>query len=310
MKFIRGLGNWGPRLDGCAATIGAFDGVHLGHRAVLGRLIEVGIERRLPTVVVTLEPLPREFFAPLAAPARLSSVREKIQLLGELNIDFLLCVRFDERLSRVSATEFIERAFVDKMKVKHMVVGDDVRFGHEQEGDIELLRGLGRKHDFEVEQFGAFVVDGERVSSTRVREALQAADFALAERLLGYPYAISGRVRLGRRLGASLGFPTANIGLHRHKAALSGVYAVEAEGVAERPLPAVANIGTRPTMHENSCKAILEVHVLDFDGDLYGRSMRTVFRHRLRDEEKFASIDELCRQIARDIEVGAAYFAR
>ena len=152
------------------------------------------------------------------------------------------------------------------------------------------------------------VLDGERVSSTRVREALEAADFELAERLLGYPYAISGRVRLGRRVGAALGFATANVGLDRHRAALSGVYAVEVEGIESRPLPAVANIGTRPTLGE-SCKAVLEVHVLNFDGDLYGRSIRTVFRRRLRDEKKFDSIDDLCRQIARDVEVGAAYFA-
>lgn len=309
MELIRGLHNLRPRHRGCVATIGALDGVHLGHRALLAQLMSVGRERELPSVVICFEPLPREFFAPREAPARLMSFREKFIELRALGIDRVLRVRFDERFRSLSAEAFIEQIFVQGLGVRYLVVGDDLRFGAGRSGDTALLRSAGERAGFAVGDIPSVMVDGARVSSSRIRQSLQAHDFALAERLLGYPYRMSGKVIYGRQLGRTLGLPTANLELHRTRAPMSGVYAVEVSGVAGHPVQGVANVGTRPTIGDRE-KALLEVHLLDFSGELYGRHIDVVFRHKIRDELKFNSVAELTRHIQADIVAGREWFAQ
>jgi riboflavin kinase/FMN adenylyltransferase len=307
MELIRGLHNLRPRHRGCVATIGAFDGVHTGHRAVLGYLLEKSAQLALPSVVILFEPLPREYFAPREAPARLMSFREKVLALQDLGIDRVLRVRFDEELRNMSAQEFIENIFVDGLGVRYIVVGDDLRFGHGREGDFAMMQEQGERHGYEAMHMATLDISGTRVSSTRIREALENADFAQAEALLGQPYSISGKVVYGDQRGRTLGTPTANLELHRLRAPLSGVYVAEVSGVAGEPWPAVANVGIRPTVGEGF-RANLEVHLLDFEGQLYGRRLKVTFRKKLRDEIKFDSLDELKQQIHRDIAQGHEFF--
>ncbi len=310
MEFIRGIINLRPGHHGCVATIGAFDGVHAGHRAVLGLLKKTAAAMELPATVLTLEPLPREFFNPRTAPARLMSLREKCELLAAFGIERLLCVRFAQRVREMQAEDFIREVFVEKLGLRHIVVGDDIRFGHEQQGDFALLHTLGQEHGFTVERAPTLHLAGERVSSTRIRKALAASDFTLARTLLGRPYTIAGRVVLGRQLGSTgTGFPTANLALHRHRSVLSGVYAAGVRGAGEQRLQGVANVGVRPTIGEQT-EALLEVHILDFSGNLYGRRITVDFCCKLREEQRFSSMDELRLQIGRDIETARAWFAR
>lgn len=306
MELIRGLHNIRAYHRGCVATIGAFDGVHRGHQAVLTKLKEQAAQMGLPSLVITLEPLPREYFAPAQAPARVMSFREKCIALADEGIDRVLRVHFDKELSMVTAEDFIEDIFYRRLGIKYMIVGDDLRFGHERRGDFQLLKRMGAEFGFEVSDTKTLEIDGDRVSSTRIREALENADFAQAEALLGRPYAITGKVIYGQQLGRTLGAPTANLQLHRIKAALSGVYAVEVL-LGDETFPGVANVGTRPTI-DKGLKAILEVHLLDFSRDIYGKTLQVVFRKKLRDEKKFASLDELKGAIHNDIETARAYF--
>lgn len=307
MELIRGLHNLRPRHLGCVATIGAFDGVHRGHQAVIGQLLEKSAELGLPSVVIVFEPLPREYFAPLNAPARLSSFREKFEALAALGVDRVLRIRFTEHLQTMSAQDFIDAIFVKGLAVAHVVLGDDFRFGNDREGDFQLLAAQGERYGFDVKPTATCMSGGERVSSTRIREALDIAEFDLAEDLLGKPFSIAGKVVYGRQLGRSLGFPTANMELHRLRAPLSGVYTVEVFGAGLNRARGVANVGTRPTVNE-SIKANLEVHLLDRDIDLYGQRIEVVFRHKLREELKFDSIDELKENIARDVDNARTWF--
>ncbi len=307
MELIRGLHNLRPRHRGCVATIGAFDGVHHGHRAVLGHLLEKSRELGLPSVVILFEPLPREYFAPAQAPARLMSFGEKFRALQALGVDRVLRVRFDEQLQTMSAQDFISRIFVEGLGVRYIVVGDDLRFGHDREGDFEMMRKHGNEHGYETMHTATLGFSGTRVSSTRIRQALADADFALAEELLGRPYSITGKVVYGKQLGRSLGSPTANMELHRLRAPLSGVYLVEVTGLDEQALPGVANVGTRPTV-DDSIRANLEVHLLEFDRDIYGKTITVTFLEKVREEEKFDSIELLAEQIQRDIARGREFF--
>lgn len=307
MELIRGLHNLRPRHRGCVSTIGAFDGVHLGHCEVIGQLLRKSKELALPSVVIVFEPLPREYFSPLNAPARISSFREKFRALEALGVDRILRIRFTERLQTMSAQQFIDAIFVEGLSVAHIVLGDDFRFGNDREGDLGLLKRQGERYGYEVEPTLTVEWGDKRISSTRIREALELADFELAERLLGRPYSISGKVVYGRQLGRSIGFPTANLELQRLRAPLSGVYAVEVLGVGQEHVEGVANVGTRPTVND-SIKANLEVHILDGDVDLYGRRIEVTFRHKLRDEQKFESIDELVKNITRDVENAREWF--
>jgi riboflavin kinase/FMN adenylyltransferase len=308
MELIRGLHNLRPRHHGCVATIGAFDGVHLGHQAVFRHLLEQSARFALPSLVIVFEPLPREYFAPLKAPARIMSFREKFRALDSLGVDRLLRIRFDEQFREMSAQQFVDDIFVDGIGVRYVVLGDDFRFGADRQGDIVFIREQGVRHGFEAGSTPTYEVAGERVSSTRIREALERADFATAEALLGRAYSISGRVIHGRQLGRAIGTPTANLELRRLRAPLSGVYVVEVSGAGLLRAAGVANVGVRPTV-DDSIKANLEVHVLDREINLYGRHIEVTFRHKLRDEMKFGSVEELRENIARDIGHTRAWFA-
>lgn len=303
MRLIRGLHNLRPQDRGCVATIGNFDGVHLGHRAVFQRLLAKGRALGLPATVITFEPQPMEFFAPDAAPARLTRLREKLKALRECGIEQLMLLEFGPRLAAMEAGDFVRRLLLDGLAVRFLLVGDDFRFGHGRAGDYALLRSMGSQaaatgQGFEVEDLHTITHGEERVSSTRVREALSRGDLEQARHLLGRPYRMQGRVCHGDKRGRAIGFPTANIDLHRRVSPLRGVYAVQVEGVGESPLPGVANIGTRPTVDGHAFR--LEVHLFDFDAQIYGRHLEVEFMLKLRDEKRFGSFDELRRQIALD----------
>lgn len=308
MQLVRGLHNLKPALRGCVATIGNFDGVHRGHQAILQRLRERAAELQLPSCVVIFEPQPREFFGPDNAPVRLSRLRDKLELLAAAGVDRVLCLAFNRRLRELSAADFVRTVLVDGLGVQHLEVGDDFRFGCDRAGDFPFLEQAGKQFGFSVEDAITIELDGERVSSTRVRNAAQVADFALAEQLLGRPFSISGRVLHGQKLGRQLGTPTANVQLKRRRAPLNGVYLVSVE-LDGRVQPGVANIGMRPTVAGDG-RAHLEVHLLDFAGDLYGRRLTVVFHRKLRDEQRFASLEALKAAIDADIASARAYWQR
>lgn len=307
MQLVRGLHNLLPQHRGCVVTIGNFDGVHRGHQAILKRLRERAAELRLPSCVVIFEPQPREYFAPDSAPARLTRLRDKLELLAAEGVDRVLCLAFNRRLRELSAAEFVHAVLVEGLGVKHLEVGDDFRFGCDRAGDFEFLQQAGADEGFTVEAAATVELDGERVSSTRIRQALAAGDFALAERLLGRPYCITGRVLHGQKLGRQLGAPTANVQLKRCRVPLSGVYLVSARVDDGRRLQGVANIGVRPSVKGDG-QAHLEVHLLNFAGDLYGRRLTVAFHHKLRDEQRFASLEALKTAIDADIAAARAYW--
>lgn len=309
MELIRGLHNMRPRHRGCVVTIGAFDGVHLGHQAVVEHLLEKSAELNVPSTIIVFEPLPREYFAPRRAPARIMSFREKFQAFSELGVDRLMRIRFNEALRNMSAQQFLTDIFVNGLGVRYIVLGDDFRFGNDRQGDIEFIRQQGPQFGYEAGPTPTRSIDGERVSSTRIREALESADFVEAERLLGRPYTISGKVVYGRQLGRTLGTPTANVELDRLRAPLSGAYVVQVNGAGLDNAIGVANVGVRPTVGDG-IKANLEVHLLDRQIGLYGQHIEVTFRHKLREEEKFGSLDELKLNIARDIQNTRAWFHR
>ena len=309
MELIRGLHNLRSRHRGCVATIGAFDGVHLGHQAVMDHLKAKATELNLPSTVIVFEPLPREYFSPIKAPARIMSFREKFQAMAGLGVDRLLRIRFNEELREMSAQRFVEDVFVAGLGVRYVVLGDDFRFGNDRQGDVRFIQQQGEVHGYDAGPTPTQEWQGERVSSTRIREALEAADFERAERMLGRPYSISGKVIYGRQLGQTIGTPTANLELRRLRAPLAGVYAVEVSGAGLDSALGVANVGVRPTV-DDSIKANLEVHLLDRNIELYGQHIEVCFRHKLRNEMKFDSVDELKTNIARDIENTRAWFAQ
>ena len=309
MELIRGLHNLRPRHRGCVATIGAFDGVHLGHQAVMNHLKTKAVELNLPSTVIVFEPLPREFFSPIKAPARIMSFREKFQAMRQLGVDRLLRIRFNEELRGMSAQRFVEDVFVAGLGVRYVVLGDDFRFGNDRQGDVRFIQQQGEIHGYAAGPTPTQEWQGDRVSSTRIRQALEAADFDRAEKMLGRPYTISGKVIYGRQLGQTIGTPTANLELRRLRAPLAGVYAVEVSGAGLDRALGVANVGVRPTV-DDSIKANLEVHLLDRNIELYGQHIEVCFRHKLRDEKKFDSVDELKLNIATDIENTRAWFAQ
>ncbi len=308
MELIRGFHNLQPRHRGCVVTIGNFDGVHLGHQAVLGQLAEAARRLALPTVVVTFEPQPQEYFGAAALAPRLTRLREKLQALRRYAVDRVVCLPFNAELAQLSAQQFIERLLITGLAARYLVVGDDFRFGRGREGDFAMLKAAGQQHGFEVVSMHSFCVDGERVSSTRVREALGRGEMATAAKLLGRDYRMSGRVARGQQLGRQLGFPTANIHLHRQAIPVGGVFAVEVFGIEGEPLAGVANVGVRPTV--DGSRTLLEVHLFDFDRQIYGRYVEVVFLHKLRDEVRFASLDALKQQIGLDAAAARDYFTR
>ncbi|RZA19905.1 MAG: bifunctional riboflavin kinase/FAD synthetase [Proteobacteria bacterium] len=308
MQLVRGLHNLRPQHRGCAATIGNFDGVHRGHQAILARLRERARELGVPSCVVIFEPQPREYFSPQTAPARLARLRDKVQLLADEQVDLVLCLAFNKRLSQLSASEFVDTILIDGLGVKHLEVGDDFRFGCDRAGDFDFLTQAGSLQGFTVESAQTVEMDGVRVSSTQVRKALAAADFERAGQLLGRPFCIEGRVLHGQKLARQLGWPTANVQLKRRRAPLTGVYLVSVD-IDGKTWPGVANIGVRPTVAGDG-SAHLEVHLLDFAGDLYGRHLTVAFHHKLRDEQRFASLEALKSAIDADVAAARAHWAK
>ncbi|MEY8711123.1 riboflavin biosynthesis protein RibF [Mangrovibacter phragmitis] len=298
MKLIRGIHNLSQIPRGCVLTIGNFDGVHRGHQALLQGLCAEGAKRQLPVVVMIFEPQPLELFAGESAPARLTRLREKLRYLADSAVDYVLCVRFDRRFAALTAQQFIADLLVDRLGVKLLAVGDDFRFGAGRQGDFLLLQQAGKEYGFDVTSAQTYCHDGLRISSTSVRQALKEDDLAQAEKLLGHPFVISGRVVHGDELGRTIGFPTANLPLRRQVSPVKGVFAVEVNGLGDSPVPGVANIGTRPTV--SGVRQQLEVHLLDTNMNLYGRHIDVVLRHKIRNEQRFASLDALKTQIAKD----------
>ena len=309
MKLIRGLHNLSESsLSQSAVTIGAFDGVHRGHQEVLAHLKREADARSLATTVITFEPLPGEFLFPDRAPPRLMTFREKFTALADQGIDNLLCLRFNNCLRTMSPRAFVEDIFVKGLNARYIAFGDDFRFGKDREGDLGFTQSLAQEFDYEVVPTSTFDLAGERVSSTRIRKTLLDADFSKAADLLGKPFKLSGKVLKGKQLGRTIGSPTANIALKRVKSPLHGVYAVRVSGGGLSSAAGVANVGVRPTVNDGTL-ANLEVHLFDFDGDLYGERLSVEFMTKLRDEKKFESLDALKAAIAADQQAARAWHA-
>ena len=291
-----------------AIAIGNFDGVHRGHGALLERLCDVARESRLPPTILTFEPHPREFFSPASAPARLSTLREKLELLADAGVEQAMVCRFNKAFAALSADQFIEQVLIGGLRARHLIIGDDFRFGKGRAGDFALLQVAGRQFGFSVEAMGSITVDDERVSSSGVRAALAAGDMEHAARLLGRPYIIDGKVTQGQQLGRQWGFPTANIRIKHNPLPMTGVFAVEVGGLGDKLLPGVANLGIRPTV--GGTRPLLEVHLFDFDRDIYGAHISVRFVHKLRNEQRFPNFDALKAQIADDAATARAFFTQ
>ena len=305
--FIRGLHNLRAEHLGSVLTIGSFDGLHLGHRAIIEQVKERAKYYGLPSVVMMFEPQPREYFSGEQAPARLMRMREKVDALGKAEIDRVFCVGFNRQLRELSAQEFVDNLLVQGLDIKCLVIGDDFHFGCDRKGDFAMLAEQGQRYGFEVVETHTVSIDGQRVSSTRIRHALEVGDFLEAERLLGQPFCITGRVVYGQQLGGQLGIPTANVNLHRYRAPLRGVFAVEVLLADGQRIQGVANVGVRPTVGD-LIKPVLEVHMLDWSGDIYGQRIAVEFKRKLREEQKFTSLDDLVESIHKDIDVAREYF--
>ncbi len=302
MDVFRRLPPADQRTD-CALTIGNYDGVHRGHQAVLGRLVEQARRRGLASCVLTFEPHPREFFAARHGgepPARILTERDKLDALAACGIDRVCIARFDQALAGLSPQAFIDEVIVEGLRTRFLLVGDDFRFGAKRAGDVHTLEAAAATRGFELEQLGSVLADGERISSSAVRAALAAGDFARARELLGRGYRISGHVVHGRKLGRNLGFPTLNLQIPFPRPALAGVFVVRVHGLGPEALPGVASLGTRPAV-ESDGRPLLEVHLLDFDRDVYGELVGVEFCSKLRDEANFDSLDALAAQIAADV---------
>lgn len=310
MQLIRGMHNFNSKqpsfAQGCALTMGNFDGVHLGHQAVLKHLREKADSLNLPMVVMLFEPQPREYFQGNQAPARLMRLRDKLQALSQLGVDTVICVKFDRTFAQLNAQQFVQDWLVKKLNVKFLSIGDDFRFGANREGDFALLQQAGEQFGFVVEDNRTFQLNDQRISSTAIRHALANDDLVLAEHLLGRPYRIFGKVVHGQKLGRTIGFPTANIRLHRQVNPIKGVYAVKVRCKCGEIFNGVANIGQRPTV--NGVKQLLEVHLFDFNRNLYGQTIEVEFCKKIRHEMKFPSIDDLKAQIQKDVQVAKNYF--
>jgi riboflavin kinase/FMN adenylyltransferase len=307
MELIPGLHNLAPGHRGCVVSIGNFDGLHLGHQALIARLMDLSRQHGLPSTVMVFEPTPREFFAPQSPPPRITGFRGKLRLLQRAGVDRVLLVRFDRRLAGLQAGDFVQRILVDGLGVRAVVVGDDFRFGHKRGGDVSLLRQIGTAAGFSVDGLGSVMVDGNRCSSTAVRQALAVPDLAQAERLLGRRYRVFGRVRRGLQLGRELGMPTANMVMRHLPALAHGVYAVKAYW-PERPqgAPGVASLGVRPTLGLSAC--LLETHVFGGSFELYGKEMEIEPWSYLRPQLRFDSLEALAAQMQADGEQAESFF--
>lgn len=283
---------------GSVATIGAYDGLHLGHRKLLEAVLQISADENLPSIVMSFEPTPKEFFSASSPPARLMRFREKFEALAEAGVDIFFCPRFDDHMRSLAVDTFIRQLLIHGMNTRRLVIGDDFRFAKDGRGTVEHLRRAGSALDFSVMQVPSVIVDGERVSSTAIRHALWGGQLERAARLLGRHYSMSGTVIRGDALGRALGFPTANVNLRRRQSPVMGIFAARVRGLGGQPMDAVASVGTRPTF--GGTKPLLEVHVFDFDRDIYGAYIHVDFIARLRSEEKFGGPEELVEQMHRD----------
>ncbi len=308
MELIRSHYNLSARHRGCVATLGNFDGVHLGHQQIIKRVIEQAENMRLPSTLITTEPLSREYFAPDTAPSRLTRLREKLTIIRSLGIERVLCEKFDANLVNLTAEEFVRKILVNGLGIKHMVIGDDTRFGKNRKGDYQLLEAMGQEHGFSVENTDTLLAGQQRISSTRIRAALGDGDMKLAAELLGRPYHMSGRVAHGDKRGRELGFPTANIHLKRRQTPLMGIFAVEVGGLGPERRPGVASIGIRPTFGGGRC--LLEVYLFDFNTDIYHQHADVYFLQKLRDEKRFDTVAALVEQMQADARQARDFFAQ
>ncbi len=307
MKLIRGLYNFPESLSQSVVTMGNFDGVHLGHQELIAKLKQLSKQLNLPSVLVTFEPQPLEFFHRGEKVPRLMRLREKYYALEKYDIDYLWVLRFNAELAAQSPQDFVEKILHKKLGMQACVVGDDFRFGAKRAGDFALLKKLGEQYGYVAKQIPTKIIQTERVSSTRVREALAAADLEVVQQLLDRPYSLCGKVRYGNQRGRDLGFPTANISLHRALVPVSGVFAVRAKRLGKQDYYGVANVGVRPTF--DGTRVVLEVHLFDFNQEIYGQHIEVEFLHKLRDEERYDSLEALVRQIKQDVRDARLYFA-
>lgn len=304
MQILRGL--YSPDTRPVALTIGNFDGVHLGHQALLNELRTAAQARGLRMAVVIFEPHPREFFTPQQAPTRLTSLREKLELFDSMDIDRVHVCRFNARFAQMGAADFIH-ALHEKLSARFVLIGDDFRFGSGRAGDFALMEKIGSQHGVAVQAVHSVLHGGVRISSTAVRAALAEGNMRMAQSYLGRPYSISGRVEHGNGLGKQLGFPTANIQLKHNRPPLSGIFVVRVHGDDLKPMQGVASLGVRPTVRQDG-KPVLEVHVFDFSSEIYNKHIRLDFLHKLRDEEKYPDLETLTRQIALDVKNAKQWF--
>jgi len=299
MEIINNTHNIRPDHHGNVITMGNFDGVHKGHQMLLAHLCEKAKAAGVPSLLVTFEPQPREYFAGASVPPRLTRLREKVALLRKTGLDRLLLLPFNERTAQTSPTWIADDLFFQLLGAKHVVIGDDFHFGRNREGNFDLLKSVGERVGYEASCSSTLSMGDERISSSRVRTTLANGDFATATELLGHEYFIMGRVVYGRQLGRQLGAPTANIRLQRYKAVLEGVYCVTVQGIDGQVYNGIANIGVRPTV--DGKEPLLEVHVFDYSGNLYGRLLTITFKRKLRNEQTFGSIELLKIQIDKDV---------
>jgi len=301
MQLIRSINNfpYGLVKNGCILTIGAFDGLHLGHQCLLEHVIKKSLESGLPSVVMSFEPTPGEFFSQDKPPARLMRFREKYQALKKLGIDIFFCPRFDEKVQNLEADDFIRQLLIQKLNLKYLVIGDDFHFARNRSGNYKQLKKVKELLEFEIKKISSIIVNDKRTSSTLIRGLLDRGKLTEAGHFLGKPYQMSGRVIVGNQLGRELGYPTANINIQRLQSALMGIFAVKVHGISSNPLDAVASLGIRPTFYEGK-KPLLEVHIFNFNKDIYGRYIDIDFISKIRDEIKFNSADALIEQMHKD----------
>ena len=307
MKLLRGLREQSSLEKGCVATIGNFDGVHLGHQSIVQHVVQKAKMLEIPSVVILFEPQPQEFFSPDKAPARIMRFREKYQYLETLGVNYLLCLAFNHKLAELSAEDFVEQVLSRRLKVKHLIVGDDFTFGRERRGNFEFLESWGKNIGFGVQDTASVLISNERVSSTLIRQSLAESDFEAAEKMLGRPFEFNGKVCYGQQLGRQWGVPTINLPITRKKTPVHGIFIVEISIEGDPVLyQGVSSLGTRPTV--NGKGVLLEVHLFDFDRMIYGSKVKVRPLKKIRDEQKFPDMETLKARIFEDIKVAKAYF--
>lgn len=307
-ELIRGLYNIKSHQKGAVVTIGNFDGIHLGHKLLIDKLKEQAEKLSAPAIIITFEPQPLEYFTGGGGSARLTRWREKFHALAETKVDAILVLPFNQKLADLSAQAFVDQVLVQALAIKQVIIGDDFRFGFKREGDFDFLNHAGKVMGFDVKRMPSVMLENERISSTLIRQRLAEGNHTLAERLLGRPYTMMGRVVHGNKLGRQLGFPTANIFLHRHITPVQGIYIVRMHNLASKALPGVANVGIRPTI--GGTRSLLEVYLFNFDRDIYGQHVCVEFCKKLRDEERYDNLELLKEAITKDAAEARHYFEK